>query len=411
MKMAARFLCLALVLVSLLCWGMPISVQAVEYLEFTGTVGESATFRVFNTNQDIVENTEHTGNVSGMKLSIPSDGVVELTGTPTQTGYYRLDITVYGQRSEYYVQVEVTINPAKEETGDGTPKVTKHPTSETIVEGQSVVFIAKADNTRQYQWELVNADGNTIPCSDLPSALGKVSGANSEKLTISNVSLSLDGSHIRCRFVGAEESVYSNYAELAVTAKEDAKPVITKHPGKETVTEGDSAQFVAKADYAKAYKWELVSPNSKTVYDCKDAVNHFDGLKVSGYDKERLRLENIPLSMDGWKVRCVFTGGGGTVTSDMAKITVKEKTEQTEPTAESTEPPTQEPVQTPTESTPEPVEDDTQPTKTSPKRGERDDGDDDGGGNLLIVVIVAIAASIVSISAAVIVVALRRNRM
>lgn len=410
MKKLMRVLCLALVLASMLAWVMPASVQAAESVAFTGTVGKAATFRIFETNDDFVESTDHSGNVPGMKIVFPSDGVVELTGTPTQAGTFILDMTIYGQRAEYNYVVQVTINPAKTESGAGTPKVTKHPTSEEIVEGQSVTFIARADNTRQYAWELVNADGNTIPCSDLPKALGKVTGANSEKLIISNVSLSLDGSHIRCRFVGAEESVYSNYAELVVISQDDAVPVITKHPGKETVTEGGFAQFTARADYTKEYKWQLISPNGKTVYDCKDAAKHFDGVKITGYDKDRLKLENIPLTMDGWKVRCIFTGGGGTVNSETAKITVLEKTEETEPTTEATEPPTEPPVQTtpePTEST----EDDTEPTKESKKRSDREDEDDGADNTLLLVIIAAIAACVVSISAAVIVVVLKKNRM
>ena len=149
MKKVASIFCLALMLVSLFAWVMPISVQAVEHVEFTGTVGIAATFRIFEINDDIVESTEHTGNVPGMMVVLPSDGVVELAGTPTQAGNYRLDMTVVGQRSEYHVQVDVTISPAKQETGEGTPKITKHPTGETIVEGQSVTFIARADNTRQ----------------------------------------------------------------------------------------------------------------------------------------------------------------------------------------------------------------------------------------------------------------------
>lgn len=407
MKKVASIFCLTLMLVSLLTWVMPAYVQAVEHVEFTGTVGKAATFRIFETNDDIVESTEHTGNVPGMMVVLPSDGVVELSGTPTQAGNYRLDMTVVGQRSEYHIQVDVTISPAKQETGEGTPKITKHPTGETIVEGQSVTFIARADNTRQYAWELVNSDGNTISCAELPKTLGKVTGANSEKLVISNVSLSLDGSYIRCRFVGAEESVYSDYAELTVISKEDAVPVITKHPGKETVTEGGFAQFTARADYTKEYKWQLISPNGKTVYDCKDAAQHFEGLTISGYDKDRLKLDNIPLAMDGWKVRCVFTGGGGAVNSDVAKITVLPQDGDTEPTTEATEPATEETTEAPTGSTPEPTQQDTAPTKSS-QSGSRDRK---GGNNLLLIIIAATALVITGITVTVIVVVLKKNGM
>jgi predicted secreted protein len=298
-----------------------------------------------------------------------------------------------------------------EPAGAGTPVITKNPTSEEIVEGETVVFIARADNTRQYAWELVNSDGNTIPCAELPEALGKVTGANSEKLVISNVSLSLDGSYIRCRFVGAEESVYSDYAELTVISVEDAVPVITKHPGKETVTEGESAQFTARADYTKEYLWQLISPNGKTVYECKDAAQHFAGVKITGYDKDRLKLENIPLSMDGWKVRCIFTGGGGSIHSETAKITVLAKEGDTEPTTEATEPASQEPTQETTPVVTEPSADAAEPSKPANNPSDRRHKSSGPDNTLLLVIIAAIAVSIVSVSATVIVVVLKKNRM
>jgi hypothetical protein len=204
--------------------------------------------------------------------------------------------------------------------------------------------------------------------------------------------------------VGAEESVYSDYAELAVTAKEDAVPVITKHPGKETVTEGGFAQFTVKSEYTNEHKWQLISPNGKTVYDCKDAAQHFEGLTISGYDKDRLKLDNIPLTMDGWKVRCVFIGGGGTVNSEVAKITVLAE----EGDTETTEPSTEETTQAPSESVPEPTQQDTQPTKQSQDRG---DGERKGGNHLLLIIIAATALVITGITVTVIVVVLKKNGM
>ena len=58
-----------------------------------------------------------------------------------------------------------------DETSAGTPVVTKNPTGETVIEGGSAVFVAKATNTKQYVWEIAIADA-VIDCADLPGYLG-----------------------------------------------------------------------------------------------------------------------------------------------------------------------------------------------------------------------------------------------
>lgn len=102
----------------------------------------------------------------------------------------------------------------------------------------------------------------------------------------------------------------------------DGIPVITKHPGGETVTETDSAVFTAYADHTSQYKWELLTADGKTVMG-ENLEATFPGLKASGYGVDRLVLENIPLSLNGCKVRCCFVGTAQSVYSNYATITVK----------------------------------------------------------------------------------------
>jgi hypothetical protein len=104
------------------------------------------------------------------------------------------------------------------------------------------------------------------------------------------------------------------------------------------VEAGGEAVFVAKAKYTQNYLWQLVSPDG-IIYDCDSAHLSFPGLKVTGADTERVTLSNIPIELDGYRVRCMFTAGDA-VTSNMAKLTVTEKP--TEPPTEPlTEPPTE----------------------------------------------------------------------
>ena len=156
---------------------------------------------------------------------------------------------------------------------------------------------------------------------------------------------------------------------------------------------------VAKAKYARYYLWQLVSPDGM-VFDCGTAHLTFPQLKVDGEETERLKLSNIPLELDGYKIQCMFTAGD-TVVSNRATLHVTEKP--TEPTEESTEPPAEETTAASTEATAEiPTE---EPTETSSETGnvkdfsdkinsnnrkEKDEGKDSRN-TLLIVLIAAVA--------------------
>ena len=225
----------------------------------------------------------------------------------------------------------------------------------------------------------------------------KVSGWNSEKLVIENIPKELDGLYVWCQFVGAEASVDSTAAVLMVVPLEDASPVVTKHPTSETVEEGGSAEFVARAKYVQEYLWRLVTPNGN-VYDCDSIQNYFPGLKVTGATTERLILSNIPLELNGSRIRCLFTAGY-TTASDDAKLTVKEKA--TEPSTEApTEAPTEIPTEVPTETPTEaPTEKPAEAPETPNASGDsaeinRNDKDDSpkNDNTLLIVLIISVAA-------------------
>lgn len=329
-----------------------------------------------------------------------------------------------------------------DETSAGTPVVTKNPTGETVIEGGSAVFVAKATNTKQYVWEIAIADA-VIDCADLPGYLGtgvKVSGANTQKLTLSNIPLSLNGAWVRCRFVGAEESVESEFAKITVTAAKDAAPVVTKHPTDESCEVGGEVVFLSRANYAQSFVWQLVAPDG-TTYDCKTAPKTFKGLRVFDADKELIVLENVPLSLDGYKVICKFTGNGE-VSSKPATIHVTEKATEppteapTEPVTEPpTEPPTEAPTEPPTEAPTEPIteptapptepvtiptepvteaptEPVTEPPVQVPTRPAPTGNSDDGGRTVILIVlaVVAIAATAVAVVATISLLKTKKNK-
>lgn len=399
MKRVCSLLCAVMLLTVFLAPLIQPARAADQEYTFYGTVGETEYFIIHsNAYDEILEAEIYNGVIPGMLLDVSGGATLGLAGIPTTDGEFKVFITMKTKGlGTVDIKVTVYINPA--ESSSGVPKVTKNPTGETVVEGESATFIARADNVRQYCWQFALADAS-FDASELASYIGKgvkVSGWNSEKLVIENIPKELDGLYVWCQFVGAEASVDSAAAVLMVVPLEDASPVVTKHPTSETVEEGGSAEFVARAKYVQEYLWRLVTPNGN-VYDCDSIQNYFPGLKVTGATTERLILSNIPLELNGSRIRCLFTAGY-TTASDDAKLTVKEKA--TEPSTEApTEAPTEVPTEVPTETPTEaPTEKPAEAPETPNASGDsaeidRNDKDDSPKNNntLLIVLIISVAA-------------------
>lgn len=99
-------------------------------------------------------------------------------------------------------------------------------------------------------------------------------------------------------------------------------PVLTKNPTSETLYEGGSCQFVAKADNASGMKWKLVAPNG-TVYDATSSP--FAGqVVVSGANTTCLTLSSVPLGMNGYSAYAEFYGTK-TIQSGRATMTVNKR--------------------------------------------------------------------------------------
>ena len=404
MKRVCSLLCTVMLLTVLLATLVQPARAAYQEYTFYGTVGKTEYFIIHSNAYDEIQEAKiYNGGVPGMWLEVSGGATLGLAGVPTTDGEFKVFITMRTEGlGTVDIKVTVYINPA-EPSSDGVPKVTKNPTGETVVEGESATFIARADNVRQYCWQFALADAS-LDVSELADYIGRgvvVSGWDSEKLVIKNIPKELNGLYVWCQFVGAETSVDSSAAVLTVVPLEDAKPVVTKHPTNETVEEGGEAVFVAKAKYAQEYLWQLVTSNG-TTYDCVFIHQYFPGLKVTGATTERLTLSNIPLELNGSRIRCLFTAGD-TTASDEARLYVTEKP--TEPPTEAsteapteastelfTEVPTEKPTDAPTEKPTEAPEDTRSSSDfTASSRNDKDEIPQKDN-TLLIVLIISVAA-------------------
>ncbi len=130
-------------------------------------------------------------------------------------------------------------------------------------------------------------------------------------------------------------------------------PVITKQPTSETIDEGGAATFIANATGWAWCAWRFVSADRKTEVIFDVAAEKFTGLQTAGGNWTTLVISDVPASMNGWKVVCLFSNADNqwTYTDGTAVITVNS-------TATPTPSPTPEPTATPTPSptpTPEPT--------------------------------------------------------
>ena len=100
---------------------------------------------------------------------------------------------------------------------------------------------------------------------------------------------------------------------------------ITKPPYGETVTEGDDATFISRAEGYEGLVWQILSPDGETVWEGEEAVEAFPGLDMGGIEVEELQLLTIPYSMNGCFVRTKFIDRNGDyVLSEPAEITVEQ---------------------------------------------------------------------------------------
>lgn len=385
---------------------VPAEAADLEY-NFVATVGETTYLIIISDAYDeITEAKIYNGVIPGLELDVAGGATLGLVGVPTTDGEFTVFIELTTQKTGTRdIKVTVAVNPADP---SGLPVVTKDPTGETVVEGESATFIARADNVTSYVWEIAIADAS-IDCADLSSYIGKgiqVSGYDTDTLVISNIPKELNNAYVWCQFVNADGSVCSTAAKITVIAEKDATPVVTKHPTDETVEEGGEAVFVAKAKYAQEYLWQFVSPDGIT-YDCADAPGMFSGLKVSGANSERIVLSNIPLELNGYRIYCRFTAGD-TAASNMAKIYVTEKSETEPPTEETTEAPTEASTEAsteePTDARSEAFKGVSTETKTDnqenvpDKAGREHETADDQNGNDVLIIVAIVAAAAVAVA-------------
>ena len=107
--------------------------------------------------------------------------------------------------------------------------------------------------------------------------------------------------------------------------KQENALTITKHPGDENeIQEYSDCWFKATADNADSITWEFLDTGGN-VLSCDELKAKFSGLEIELMDDgEWIHISGIPMDMNGYRIRTVFTGGGQSLTSKTANIGVVE---------------------------------------------------------------------------------------
>ncbi len=95
---------------------------------------------------------------------------------------------------------------------------------------------------------------------------------------------------------------------------------VTKSPTSESVPYGGSCTFIAHAANATSVTWIITTNDGSISAPAYEAANSISGLYVSGANTDTLRLSGIPSWMNGCMVQACFTGEGGPVYTEAARI-------------------------------------------------------------------------------------------
>jgi uncharacterized protein (DUF736 family) len=183
-------------------------------------------------------------------------------------------------------------------TSGSVTKITTQPKSQTAGAGSTVKFtVAATGNNLSYQWQCRNAGVSAWTTLKTATAT----------LTVSNVPASISGRQYRCTVKGTNGSVISNIATLTVVAATK----ITTQPKSATVKAGGTATFtIAATGKNLKYQWQCAESGTTKWVNLKTAT-------------PKLTVSKVPVSIDGRKYRCIVTGDGGSVTSNVVLLHVR----------------------------------------------------------------------------------------
>ena len=178
------------------------------------------------------------------------------------------------------------------------PVLTKQPVDQNVTEGEKAVFAVTATgDDLTYQWQ-VNKTGTWNNCTNSGNKTATFSFTAQPSLT---------GWQYRCVVTNSYGSVTSDEVTLTVAT---IPPVITKQPVDQNMIEGEKAVFAVTASGSDlTYQWQI--NKTGTWNNCTSSGNKTATFSFS-----------TKVSYSGWQYRCVVNNPGGSVITNVVRLTV-----------------------------------------------------------------------------------------
>ena len=265
----------------------------------TAADGTTATFTIAASGSGLSYQWQYRKSASGSWTnSTASSGTTASFKVNARTainGYqYRCKVT-NGAGSVYSSVVTLTVSDK--------PIITTQPTDVTAADGTTVTFtVAATGGTLSYQWQYRTSSSGSWTNST--SASGKTA---SFKV---NARTAINGYQYRCKVTNSGGSVYSSVATLTI----DARPVITTQPKTTTAADGTTVTFsVTATGGTLSYQWQYRKSASGTWTNSASASGKTANFKV-----------NARTAINGYQYRCIVTNEAGSVTSNIATLTINQ---------------------------------------------------------------------------------------
>ncbi|MCK4663979.1 MAG: immunoglobulin domain-containing protein [Bacteroidales bacterium] len=188
---------------------------------------------------------------------------------------------------------------------NANPNIVNQPSNQSINEGDNAVFSLIATGADSYQWQ-----ENTGSSFENIIDVDIYSGAETNTLTITGVSLYMTDYQYQCVVTNSNGNTISNTAILTVCL-----PVsISSHPESQTICEGNDTIFGITATNADSYKWQV-----NTGSNFEDITN---GVVYSGAETDTLTITGAGFDMNNYQYHCIASNLCVDITSNSAFLMV-----------------------------------------------------------------------------------------
>ena len=249
--------------------------------------GEDAYFSVKATGGDVLSYQWFANNA---RINGANSNTLKISSPPVSVSGTNYTATISDENGSITSEAAtLTVNKVH------TPlAVTEQPADLTLTEGADAIFsvTAKGSGMLSYQWF-----ADTTP----------INGATSNTLTISSATL-IDASTAYSVVVSDENgSITSEYATLTVK-KVLVTLALTMQPADLEITEGQDAIFTVTATGGDSLSYQWFADNTA----------------INGATSRTLMISSPPLSVSGTAFSVVISDDSGSITSEIARLTINE---------------------------------------------------------------------------------------